>query len=151
MERVVEALGGELPASALYGLLKLRAEVFVVEQDCAYLDPDGRDLEPSTRHLWVESDEGAIVAGLRVLASEAGGCSIGRVVTAASHRSRGLAGELVRAALADAPRPVHLNAQSHLADWYATFGFAPAGDEFVEDGIPHVPMVLPAGPEGGRT
>ena len=144
MERVVEALGGELPASALYGLLKLRAEVFVVEQSCAYLDPDGRDLEPSTRHLWVESDEGVIVAGLRVLASDAGGCSIGRVVTAPSHRSRGLAARLVETALTDAPRPVRINAQSHLAGWYGRFGFSADGDEFVEDGIPHVPMVLPA-------
>ena len=150
MERVIEALGGELPASALYGILKLRAEVFVVEQDCAYLDPDGRDLEPSTRHLWVEDDDGSIVAALRVLAAADDGCSIGRVVTAPVHRSRGLAGELVRVALDGAPRPVRLNAQSHLAEWYGRFGFAPAGDEFLDDGIPHLPMVLTAGPAGGE-
>ena len=142
MERVVEALGGELPASVLYGLLKLRAEVFVVEQDCAYLDPDGRDLEPSTRHLWVEADDGSIVASLRVLAEADGGSSIGRVVTAASHRSQGLAAGLVKEALTDAPRPVRINAQSHLVDWYGGLGFAVAGAEFVEDGIPHIPMVL---------
>jgi ElaA protein len=144
LERVVEALGGELPASTLYGLLKLRAEVFVVEQVCPYLDPDGRDLEPSTRHLWVEADDGAIVAALRVLASDAGGCSIGRVVTAPAHRSRGLAAGLVKEALADAPRPVRINAQSHLVDWYAGLGFVVAGAAFVEDGIPHTPMAMPA-------
>jgi ElaA protein len=144
LERVVEALGGELPASVLYGLLKLRAEVFVVEQDCAYLDPDGRDLEPSTRHLWVESDDGSVVAALRVLAEADGGCSIGRVVTAPGHRSRGLAAGLVKEALTDAPRPVRINAQSHLVDWYAGLGFDVAGAEFVEDGIPHTPMVMPA-------
>ena len=141
MERVIEALGGELSASALYGILKLRAEVFVVEQDCPYLDPDGRDLEPSTRHLWVEDDGGAVVAALRVL-QEAEGSSIGRVVTAASRRSQGLAAGLVRDGLADAPRPVRINAQSHLVEWYGRFGFTVAGGEFLEDGIPHTPMVL---------
>lgn len=143
MERVVDALGGELKAPALYGILKLRAEVFVVEQDCAYLDPDGRDLEPSTRHLWVEDEAGVVVAALRVL-QEAEGSSIGRVVTSPSHRSRGLAAQLVEQALGEATRPVRINAQSHLVDWYARFGFEVAGGEFVEDGIPHTPMVMGA-------
>jgi ElaA protein len=140
VERVVEALAAELSAPQLYALLRLRSEVFVVEQACAYLDPDGRDLEPTTRHLWVE-DDGDVVAALRVLAEPDGGSSLGRVVTAPSHRSRGLGAELVKAALAGAPRPVRINAQSHLVDWYAGLGFAVAGDEFVEDGIPHTPMV----------
>ena len=125
----------------LYGILKLRAEVFVVEQACAYLDPDGRDLEPSTRHLWQEDETGAVIAALRVL-QEPDGSSIGRVVTAPSHRSQGRAADLVRDALAAAPRPVRINAQSHLVEWYGRFGFAVAGEEFVEDGIPHTPMVV---------
>ena len=143
MERVLEALGGELPASALYGILRLRAEVFVVEQSCVYLDPDGRDLEPSTRHLWIEAD-GVIVAAARVLHEHDGATSIGRVVTAVSHRSRGLATALVRTALDTAGRPVRINAQSHLVEWYAGFGFEVAGAEFVEDGIPHTPMAVAA-------
>ena len=142
MERVLEALGGELSASALYGILRLRAEVFVVEQACVYLDPDGRDLEPSTRHLWIEDGDGTVIASLRVLHEPDGAMSIGRVVTATSHRSRGLGADLVKTALSTATRPVRINAQSHLAAWYAAFGFVGAGDEFVEDGIPHVPMVL---------
>lgn len=145
MERVVEALiraasPGELTAIELYGILRLRAEVFVVEQGCVCADPDGRDLEPATRHLWIE-DGGEVVAVLRVLAEPGGGSSIGRVVTSASHRSRGLAATLVRRALEDAPRPVHLNAQSHLVDWYGVFGFVADGAEFIEVGIPHTPMV----------
>jgi len=145
VERILEALGGELSATALYGILRLRAEVFVVEQDCVYLDLDGRDLEPSTRHLWIEEEgRGAVLAALRVLAEPGGGTSIGRVVTAPAFRSRGLAAELMKTALATAARPIHLKAQSHLVDWYARFGFAPSGGEFVEDGIPHTPMVLPA-------
>ena len=148
MERILEALGGELPTTALYGILRLRAEVFVVEQACVYLDPDGRDLEPSTRHLWVEDEPGgAVVAALRVLRESDGATSIGRVVTAPTHRSRGLAAELVKTALAGigaGAGPVRINAQSHLVDWYARFGFAPAGDEFLEDGIPHTPMAMAA-------
>ena len=140
MERVVEALGPELTATQLYGLLRLRAEVFVVEQACAYLDPDGRDLLSTTRHLWVEGGDGEVVAALRVV-----GDAIGRVVTAPAHRSRGLAAELVKAAVARTEaRPVHLHAQSHLVGWYENLGFAVDGDEYVEDGIPHTPMVLVA-------
>lgn len=143
MERVVEALAADLTADQLYRLLRLRAEVFVVEQACVYLDPDGRDLEPATRHLWVEDGAtGAVVAALRVLAEPAGGSSVGRVVTAPAHRSQGLGARLVAEALEGAPRPVHINAQSHLVEWYGRFGFVVDGDEFVEDGIPHTPMVL---------
>jgi ElaA protein len=65
-------------------------------------------------------------------------------VTAPGHRSRGLAAGLFKEALTDAPRQVRINAQSHLVDWYAGLGFDVAGAEFVEDGIPHTPMVMPA-------
>lgn len=115
--------------------------MFVVEQACVYLDPDGRDLEPSTRHVWIE-DGGAVVAAARVLTEADGASSIGRVVTAPSHRRRGLAADLVRTAMEGAPRPVRINAQSPLVDWYSRFGFEVAGDEFVEDGIPHTPMAV---------
>ena len=141
MERVLEALAPAIDAASLYGILQLRAEVFVVEQDCVYLDPDGRDLEPTTRHLWIE-DDGHVVSCLRVLAEADGGSSIGRVATTPAQRSRGLAAALVKEALVDAPRPVHLNAQTYLVDWYARFGFEVSGDPFLEDGIPHTPMVL---------
>ena len=140
IERIVEALGPDLTAAQVYGLLRLRAEVFVVEQACAYLDPDGLDLEPGTRHLWVESGDGQVLAALRVVGTPP---AIGRVVTAPSHRSRGLAATLVeRAVDLTGERPLRLNAQSHLAGWYGGLGFAVDGEEFVEDGIPHVPMVL---------
>jgi len=137
-----EAAASDLSAPVLYGILKLRAEVFVVEQTCVYLDPDGRDLESTTRHLWV-ADGGVVIAALRVL-SEGEGSSIGRVATAASHRRRGFAADLIERALIDAPRPVTLNAQSRLVDYYARFGFEVSGPEFVEDEIPHTPMARAA-------
>ncbi|HVF32058.1 MAG TPA: GNAT family N-acetyltransferase [Acidimicrobiales bacterium] len=135
MERIVEAVGDGLTPTQLYDLLRLRAEVFVVEQGCAYLDPDGLDLEPTTRHLWVE-DDGRVVAALRIV-----GNAIGRVVTASPRRSQGLASALVERAVDGTPRPVRLNAQSHLVGWYEGLGFVVDGAGFVEDGIPHTPMI----------
>ena len=129
----------ELDAHTAYRLWALRSQVFVVEQDCPYLDLDGRDSEPSARHLWVEAD-GVPVSTLRVL-EDGMALRVGRVATAESARGRGLAARLVRAALDLAgERDVVLDAQSHLADWYAGFGFVPDGRGFVEDGIPHTPM-----------
>jgi ElaA protein len=132
----------QLDARTAYQLWQLRERVFVVEQECAYLDLDGRDLDPGTCHLWIE-DDGAPVAYLRVLDdSEVGdGARIGRVLVAESHRGRGLAERLVQAALDSVgDRGVRLDAQSYLVAWYRRLGFEPAGAEFLEDGIPHVPM-----------
>jgi ElaA protein len=145
--RVIEALTvrsaafADLSPDTLYEVLRLRSEVFVVEQECVFLDLDGRDTEPDAVHLWLASD-GVVIACARVLPDAGGGSSIGRVVTARPHRREGLGTALLTAALALAPRPVAINAQSRLLAWYADFGFAPDGDEFVEDGILHTPMVL---------
>lgn len=129
----------ELDARTGYLLWQLRERVFVVEQECAYLDLDGRDLEPATRHVWIEGS-GAPVAYLRVL-QDPDEMRIGRVVVDATHRSRGLARRLMAAALdVVGPRPCRLDAQSYLVDWYAGLGFEPCGEEFLDDGIPHVPM-----------
>lgn len=122
-----------------YLLWQLRERVFVVEQECAYLDLDGRDLEPDTRHVWVE-DSGVPVAYLRVL-QDPEEMRIGRVVVDAAHRGRGLARRLMAAALdVVGPRPCRIDAQSYLVGWYAGLGFEPCGPEFLDDGIPHVPM-----------
>ena len=129
----------ELDTRTAYLLWQLREAVFVVEQECPYQELDGRDLEPGTRHLWVE-DDGRPVAYLRVL-DDHGPVRVGRVLVAATHRGRGLAEDLMRAALASAgDRPVVLDAQSYLVGWYGRFGFEASGEEFLDDGIPHVPM-----------
>lgn len=134
----------ELEPVTLYRILALRAEVFVVEQDCAYLDPDGRDLEPEAVQLWAERD-GELVATLRLLRDGDGRARIGRVATARGTRDRGIAAALMRRAIElTGPVEIVLNAQTYLAQWYARFGFAADGAEFVEDGIPHVPMRRPA-------
>jgi ElaA protein len=146
---VIHAAGfDELDPRTLYGILRLRAEVFVVEQACAFLDPDGRDTEPGTLHVWHDAGEaGTVAAALRVLAEPGGGRQVGRIVTAPERRGQGLAGALVDRALELVPAgcAVELTAQSRLERWYERWGFARAGDDFVEDGIPHVRMVRPPG------
>ena len=124
-----------------YLLWQLRAGVFVVEQACPYADLDGRDLEPGTRHMWIT--DGQPVAYLRLL-DDGDQARIGRVLVAPGHRGRGLAGRLMQEALdLVGDGPSCLDAQSHLAHWYTRFGYRQAGEEFVEDGIPHVPMRRP--------
>ena len=131
-----------LDTETLYALLRLRVDVFVVEQRCPYPDLDGRDLEPSTRHVWLQDRDGRPLSYLRIL-DDGDVWRIGRVATVASARGRGLAERLLARALAlTGDRPVVLDAQAPLERWYARFGFTRAGDDFVEDGIPHVPMRL---------
>ena len=130
----------ELDPVTLYRILALRADVFVVEQDCVYADPDGRDLEPDARQLWIEQDS-SVIATLRVLRDPDGTARIGRVATARSARGSGLAAALMRRALELAGEgEIVLGAQSYLVDWYRRFGFERDGADYVEDGIPHVPM-----------
>jgi ElaA protein len=129
----------DLDARTLHDLLRLRGDVFVVEQECAYPDIDGRDVEPDTRHLWFSLDD-APVAYLRIL-FDGGVARIGRVAVAKTARGTGLAGRLMDEALAlIRDRPCVLDAQSYLVDFYARYGFQATGAEYVEDGIPHVPM-----------
>jgi ElaA protein len=130
----------ELDTTTLYRLLRLRVDVFVVEQQCAYPDLDGRDLEAGTLHGWIEDVAGP-VAYVRLL-FEPGATRIGRVATAPAHRGSGLAARLVEAALARSVGPVVLDAQSRLCEWYRRYGFVATGPEYLDDGIPHVPMRL---------
>ena len=140
---VRDAALAELDAETLYRILQLRTDVFVVEQECAYPELDGRDLEPSARQVWIEQD-GTVVATLRLLRDEDGRARIGRVATAASARGAGHAAVLMARALELASDvEVVLEAQSYLEQWYARFGFERSGVEYVEDGIPHVPMRRP--------
>ena len=140
MTSVHAAATADLDPTTLYRILQLRTDVFVVEQQCPYPELDGRDLEPSAVQLWIERD-GAVAATLRLLRDADGAARIGRVATATAARGAGLAAQLMEQAVALAgPAEIVLDAQSYLVDWYARFGFVPDGDEYLEDGIPHVPM-----------
>jgi ElaA protein len=130
-----------LSANTFHDIVRLRVDTFVVEQNCPYHELDGRDVLPSTEHVWIEED-GIVVAYLRMYPDDAGATWIGRVVTATAHRGRGLGDQLMRSALARATPPVRISAQTRLASWYARFGFRRCGPEIIEDGIPHTPMLL---------
>jgi predicted GNAT family N-acyltransferase len=137
--RLRRAHFAELTPYEVYGLCRLRVDVFVVEQECPYPELDGRDVEPSTVHLWFE-DDGAVLATIRVL-DDGATRTIGRVSTAAGARGQGLAARLMEEGIALCDGfPVTLGAQAHLEGWYERFGFRRSGPTYVEDGIPHVPM-----------
>ena len=137
------AAPSDLDARTLYRILQLRVDVFVVEQQCPYRELDGRDLEPGTRWVWA-TDGDAVLATLRILREDDGTARIGRVATARTARTSGIATLLMRHALdAVSGIAVVLDAQTPLAGWYQRFGFVPDGAEFVEDGISHLPMRRP--------
>jgi ElaA protein len=137
----------ELDTGEVYRILQARARVFVVEQSCPYLDADDHD--QASWHLWTEVG-GAIAAYLRVVpgGEKYAEPSLGRIITAAEHRRSGLGKELVREGLrALAARcgdvPVRIGAQKYLERFYGELGFARAGDDYDEDGIPHLEMLRP--------
>lgn len=137
-----------LDKAQLHALLKLRCEVFIVEQQCAYPDIDGQDLAGDTHHLLGE-EGGQLLAYLRLLPREQGEVAIGRVITAAAGRGGGLGHQLMAQALEQAAqrwpgRALYLSAQAHLTGYYARYGFVAEGDTYMEDGIPHVDMRKPA-------
>lgn len=133
----------DLSTAQLYALLRLRVEVFVIEQECLYQELDGRDLEQGTRHFWVDSPnpEDGPMAYVRLLAEDDNTFRIGRMCVARSARGRGVARRLAEATLAEvADYDCVLDAQVGAADLYAQFGFERVGEEFVEDGTSHVTM-----------
>jgi ElaA protein len=137
----------EFAPRALYDVLKLRVDVFVVEQNCPYPELDGKDLD--AMHLRA-LDGDALAAYLRVLSPvDDGPARIGRVIVAPSHRGMKLGDKIMREAIAYCrerfpARDIDLSAQSHLKAFYGSFGFKPVSDEYSEDGIPHIDMRLEA-------
>lgn len=130
----------EMEPATLYAVMRLRVDVFVVEQECPYPELDGRDLETDALMMWIEI-EGSVAAHVRLL-RDGEDHRIGRVVTDPAYRGKGLAAIFVRDAMRRSDgRTIRLDAQAHLEGWYAGFGFTVDGPEFVEDGIPHVPMI----------
>ena len=140
MPDITERKIGEIDVFTLYQLLRLRVDIFVAEQGCAYPELDGRDIDPDTRHIWIDGSGGP-VAYLRVLAEPVGGHRIGRVATTFAQRGRGFAGALIDYVLQTTPGQLVLDAQAYLEAWYLKRGFHTAGEPFLEAGILHVPMV----------
>lgn len=138
----------QLTPRELYAIMALRQEVFVVEQNCPYLDADGKDIE--AWHLMGRDERGRLLAYTRLLpegVSYPGYSSIGRVVSAPVARGTG-AGRLVMQRSIDlcrhlfGPLPVKIGAQTYLLRFYESLGFRSTGEEYLEDGIPHTKMIL---------
>jgi ElaA protein len=135
----------DLTVNQLLDILILRAEVFVVEQNCAYCDPDTHD---KNSHHVLGYDKTQLVAVCRILPpdekySEA---SIGRVVTATTHRGLGLGKELMQRAItyttAEFPQKgIRISAQEYLREFYTSLGFVACSDVYLEDDIPHIEML----------
>ena len=137
----------DLKIEELYDLLRLRVDVFVVEQACPYPELDGRDTHEETLHVaaWTENQTPA--AYLRILAPGVSypDVSIGRVVVAGAFRGQGLSHSLIKRAVAviQARWPGHsitIGAQEHLKLFYQSHGFIPVSDTYLEDNIPHLDM-----------
>jgi len=136
----------ELTTTELYALLALRCAVFVVEQQCAYLDVDGDDLQGDNRHLLGMHDN-QLVAYARLLApaDAASPVKIGRVIVSDSVRGARLGNRLMEQAINSCQqhwpgRDLFLSAQAHLQAFYGQHGFVPIGETYLEDGIPHIDM-----------
>ena len=135
----------ELTTDELYSLLKLRTDVFYVEQSVDDSELDGRDREPTTRHYWIEDAAGA-AAYLRVLVDPAPEYKdadhvVGRVVVRSDRRGEGLAQALFARVFEEYPSCAFLlHAQEYIAPLYAKLGFAAFGEGYMEAGIPHMSM-----------
>ena len=132
----------EMDTDLMYEVLRVRQEVFVVEQECAFLDLDGQDRE--CIHVMVMED-GKIAAYARILPFEGDGTrAIGRILTSGTFRGRGYGRILMEAALKAAGNgPVRIGAQVQAMGFYSSLGFKRTdAEEYLEDGIPHVKMIL---------
>jgi ElaA protein len=137
-------LMGDLSAHELYALLKLRVDVFVVEQNCPYPELDGKD--DRALHLMLREGDELLAAARIFPRHDDKPAKIGRVVVSPAHRGRKIGDALMREAIKTCETrfpgaPVFLSAQSHLQSFYANFDFRPVSEEYVEDGIPHVDML----------
>lgn len=135
----------QLTPDELYNLLKLRSEVFVVEQNCVFLDMDDKDQQ--CHHLMGYNDI-ELVASVRIVPPDLAydEPSIGRVVSSSKYRGSGAGRDLMIKAIAVTnelygTQHIRIGAQLYLKNFYASLGFEPQGDIYLEDGIQHIIML----------
>ena len=143
----------DLTVYELYDIMALRQEIFVIEQNCPYLDADGKDLKGwhlMGRQISDENTEGVLVVYTRLLpkgVSYHDYASIGRVVSSASVRGSGAGKILMQKSIKMMEKlypnePVKIGAQTYLLKFYESLGFESTGEEYLEDDIPHTTMIL---------
>jgi len=136
----------ELSKQQLHKILIFRQEIFVVEQNCPYLDADEKDR--FSHHLLGLKNHGQLVAYLRLVHAGISypEISFGRIATHISFRSQGLGKRLMKEGLTRTEQmfgknPIRISAQTHLVSFYTFFGFVSTGKNYLEDGIPHTEML----------
>lgn len=135
----------ELEAEEIYEILKIRNEVFIVEQKCPYQDCDGKD--EKSYHLYLQN-EGKIIAYLRILKRGVSydEISIGRVLVHKNYRGKGIAREMLIKAINFIEtnlkeKEIRIQAQSYLLNFYRSLGFKEISKKYLEDNIPHIDML----------
>lgn len=135
----------ELNAEEIYEILKIRNQVFIVEQQCPYLDCDGRDMK--SYHLFLENNN-EIAAYLRIIEKGVSynEISIGRVLVNSKYRGKGLARDMMKEAIGYINNQlnetsIRIEAQAYLIDFYKSLGFKQTSKVFLEDNIPHIEML----------
>jgi ElaA protein len=134
----------EIPASDLYQILKLRQDIFIIEQNCNYHDIDNIDTD--SEHIYLKED-GEIISYSRIVpAGIKFACpSIGRIVVKKTYRGNGFGKEIVRRCLKILSQrgvsSVYIEAQSHLESFYESVGFKKISDSYPVDGISHIKMI----------
>ncbi|WML32898.1 GNAT family N-acetyltransferase [Clostridium sp. OS1-26] len=135
----------ELKVEEIYKILKIRNEVFIVEQQCAYQDCDSKD--ENSYHLYLENN-GEIIAYLRILKKGVSydEISIGRVLVHKKYRGKGISREMMLKAIKFIElnlneKEIKIQAQSYLVNFYGSLGFKETSNEYLEDNIPHIDML----------
>jgi ElaA protein len=139
----------DIAPSEVYEMLAVRQQVFVVEQECLYLDADGLDAQ--AWHLFGCNPLGELIAYARILPPNTRyqEPSIGRVLICKAARGRGIGHELMTQCLRKcqlhyAKQAIRISAQAYLCEFYQSFGFEPQGQPYDDGGIAHISMVLKA-------
>ncbi|UEL47275.1 GNAT family N-acetyltransferase [Terrisporobacter hibernicus] len=135
----------ELNIEEIYKILALRNEIFIVEQECPYLDCDDKDL--NSYHLFLR-ENGEIVSYLRILEKGVSydEISIGRVAVKKSYRGKGISRKMMLKAIEFiennlSENTIKIQAQAYLLDFYSSLGFKAVSEEYLEDNIPHIDMI----------
>lgn len=137
----------DLTKDEFYDIIKLRIDVFIVEQNCPYPDIDGKDL--TSVHILGYQSNNILSAYCRILPPGVlfNEPAIGRVVTSGMARGKGIGKELMRLTIEETKRiyessPIRISAQLYLKKFYEEFGFKKVSEEYLEDNIPHIEMLL---------
>jgi ElaA protein len=136
----------ELSKEELYAILTLRTDVFIIEQNCPYMDTDGKDLK--SLHLFAADKNNQVHACIRLVKPGVSYLewAIGRVATSQGYRRSGLGKELMQRGMDYLKKEysspdIRISAQCYLKKFYSDFGFLPVGEEYLEDDIPHIEML----------